>query len=339
MSRALIIHQAGPMVSVQDKGRPGWLGLGVAEGGAADVLALDEGAALLGQPASSAALEMGGMGGVFGATEPLRFALTGAPMRASLAGRALRWNISAVLEPGEKLEIGPCEAGHFGYLSVAGGFDEPEILGSRAAHLSVGFGRRPAAGDHLPVGPDPVKAPPAPQKLAVDDRCSGGEVRFLAGPQTALFPEEMLERFCETEFTRDLRGDRQGVKLAYEGGAFSTGGQLNIVSDAITPGDIQMTGEGRPYVLLSECQTTGGYPRIGAVIPADLPKIVQASAGKTLRFRLVTREEALAAAPPPARRAALLRDRLSPLVRNPAEMPDLLSYQLISGAITGWEDE
>lgn len=86
MSRALIIHQAGPMVSVQDKGRPGWLGLGVAEGGAADVLALDEGAALLGQPASSAALEMGGMGGVFGATEPLRFALTGRRCALRLPG-------------------------------------------------------------------------------------------------------------------------------------------------------------------------------------------------------------------------------------------------------------
>ena len=54
-----------------------------------------------------------------------------------------------------------------------------------------------------------------------------------------------------------------------------------------------MTGDGRPFVLLQECQTTGGYPRIGTVIPADLPKLVQTPPGIKISFQMVTLTEAL----------------------------------------------
>ena len=56
-----------------------------------------------------------------------------------------------------------------------------------------------------------------------------------------------------------------------------------------------MTGDGVPYILGPECQTTGGYPRIGTVISADMPRAMQAVPGAKLRFRFVTLAEARAA--------------------------------------------
>ena len=44
---ALHVRQAGPAITVQDRGRRGTLAYGLAAGGAADRLALDEAAALL----------------------------------------------------------------------------------------------------------------------------------------------------------------------------------------------------------------------------------------------------------------------------------------------------
>ena len=82
MSRTLIVHQAGPTLSVQDLGRPGYMAFGLSQGGAADRLALAEGAALLGQDPEFAALEMAGIGGNFEASQDIRIALTGAPMTA-----------------------------------------------------------------------------------------------------------------------------------------------------------------------------------------------------------------------------------------------------------------
>ena len=83
MTRALTIRRAGPGVTVQDLGRPGMLDHGLSVGGAADGLALAEGAALLGQTPNHAAIEMAGMGGIFEAEgDSLRIALTGATMQA-----------------------------------------------------------------------------------------------------------------------------------------------------------------------------------------------------------------------------------------------------------------
>src|SRR6056297_2328886 len=134
MSRALIVHQAGPGVTVQDSGRPGYLAYGLSRGGAVDRLALYEGAALLGQDPGCASLEMAATGGRFEAGAPLRVALTGARMRARIDGAAVAWNASHRLEAGAVLEIGPAEAGLHGYLHVGGGIDTPPILGARAAH-------------------------------------------------------------------------------------------------------------------------------------------------------------------------------------------------------------
>ena len=99
-----------------------------------------------------------------------------------------------------------------------------------------------------------------------------------------------------------------------------------------------MTGDGVPYVLLPECQTIGGYPRIGTVIPQDIPIIAQAAVGAQIQFERVARSEAIADFKTPADLVKELKSRTAPVFRDPAQMSDLLSYQLISGMITGWED-
>ena len=103
MSRALRIHRAGPSLTVQDFGRIGFLEFGLSCGGAADPLALTEGAALLGQGLEHAALEMAGFGGEFEATGEMRIALTGAPMVARLDDAPLLWNASHRLQAGAEI--------------------------------------------------------------------------------------------------------------------------------------------------------------------------------------------------------------------------------------------
>ncbi|MCA0998426.1 biotin-dependent carboxyltransferase family protein [Alloyangia pacifica] len=332
MSRELIVHRAGPAVTVQDGGRPGWIAFGLSRGGAMDRLALAEGAALLGQ-SETAALEMGGVGGRFEAGCDLRIALTGGAMRASIDGAPVVWNAAHALPKGAVLEIGPVQSGAYGYLSLGGGLEPEELLGARSAHLTVGLGRAVAAGDRLPVGAD--SGGPVACKLAVDDRFSGGALRVVESLQTRLFPEEQRRRLGETTFTRDSRANRMGVKLVPDGAPFGVDGGLSVVSEIITPGDIQMTGDGAPFVLMAECQTTGGYPRLATVIPADLPRVAQAPAGAELRFSFVSMDEALAAES--AYRAALreLPRRIEPLVRDPADVADLLSHKLVSGFSNG----
>ncbi len=330
---ALTVVKIGQGASVQDLGRLGLLTQGLSRGGAADRLALLEGAALLDQSPDCAAIEMTAMGGSFRSDVALRFALTGAPMRAAIDGTALRWSASYRLEPGQVLSLGPGKRGVWSYLHVGGGIATDPVMGSRAAHLSLRLGPILSAGDTLPVGPD--DGGPVERVLDVDDRFGGGPIRLLPSAHTALFARADLERFEATTFTRDQRGNRQGVRLSHEGAPFATRDQLGLVSEVIVPGDIQMTGEGTPYILLPECQTTGGYPRIGSVVPADLPRAAQAAPGAALDFRFVDRDEALAAHATDADLLRDLRKSVRPLVRDPHRMPDLLSYQMISGVTAG----
>lgn len=332
----LRIERIGPACTLQDRGRPGYLDRGLSRSGAADPLALAEGAALLRQSADLAALEMGGLGGVFTAQTDVTVALTGAQMQADLDGVALAWNASHALQAGQRLTIGAVRQGVYGYLHIGGGFSVSPLLGSRSSHLTAGLGAALQAGDVLPAGAD--RPPEAGQCIDVADRFSGGTVRVLRGFQTHLFPDAVLDRFRDTVFKRGQRANRMGVEMTFDGAGFTARGQLDILSEIIIPGDIQMTGEGRPFVLLPECQTTGGYPRIGSVLPCDMPRVVQAPAGAQIRFSFVDMEEALAAeAKETAARAALART-IRPLFRDIAEISDLLSYQLVGGAISAQAD-
>ena len=158
-------------------------------------------------------------------------------------------------------------------------------------------------------------------------------IRVMPGPQTGLFDDTLLARFEATEFTRSAKANRQGVRLDQEGPSFTAGSQLQQVSDFIAEGDIQMTGDGTPYVLLADCQTMGGYPRIGTVLPCDLPRIAQALPGASIRFRFVTVDEAEALWQSDTARLARFSSGVAPLVRDPRDIPDLLSYDLIGKPI------
>ncbi len=330
---ALEVLAAGPAVTLQDLGRPGHMATGLSPGGAADRLALFEAAALLGLERVAPGLEMAGMGGRFRFAAPTRFALTGAPMTARLDGRKLAWQASHRAAAGALLEIGGASSGVYGYLTPAGGIAAPEVLGSRAAHLAVGIGAPLRPGDRLELLPDPGPDRAA-MTLAVADRFSGGLLRLTPGPQSGLFSPRTRARFLATDFVRAPAGNRQGVRLDHDGAPFGaeTTGQA---SEPIRAGDVQMTGDGVPYILLAECQTTGGYARIGSLIPADLPRLAQAPPGARLRFAMIGWEEADRLWQPETGLIRSLGARLAPLTRDPRDIPDLLGYQLISGVTSG----
>ena len=334
MSRLLTIRRAGPGMTVQDMGREGYLSFGLSRGGAADRQALYEGAALLAQDPAMAAIEMAGMGGEFEADTDLRIALTGAPMRAGIDGTAIAWNASHPLPKGARLSIGAADEGVYGYLHVGGGIATPERLGGRSVHLAAGLGTALGAGDALEIGADRNAEAPS-MCLPPDPRFDGGPVRLVPSLQTSFFAQAELDRFETTTFHRDARGNRMGVRILPEGDGFHSEAGLSVLSEVIVPGDVQITGDGTPFVLLAECQTTGGYPRIGAVLPADLPRVAQARPGVALRFSFVTLEEAVAIDARLRAHLTNLSAAVRPLTRDPADIRNLLSYQLISGVTAG----
>ena len=331
---ALIVQRAGPALTVQDGGWSGTLASGLSRGGAADTRALAEAWALLGE-SGGAVLEMAGMGGRFTCDGPIRIALSGAKMQASLDGTPLIWGAVHAMEAGQVLDIGAVLTGVYGYLGVGGGFETPRFLGSASTHRASGLGRVVQAGDQLTIGAD---SKPSRIGLALPiSSARTAPIRIVPTAHTDLFGLEVLERFQAAEFTRSSQGNRQGVALECDESFAMEGGQ-SIPSETVIAGDIQVPGQGAPYALLADCQTTGGYPRIAAILPSDLPRVAQAAPGTKLRFTLITREEGIVAELAERKARAGLGRACQPILRDPTQMNDLLSYQLISGAIAGDEE-
>lgn len=334
--RGLRLLSVSGVVTVQDGGRPGYLAQGLSRGGAADPVALAEGAALLGQSPDAAAIELMSGALTARADQPTRIALTGAPMRATLTeggnARGLEWHGSHLLPAGAELALRPGPEGGFGYLHLGGGIATPPVMGARAAHLAGGVGGVLRAGETLPLGEDAGSG--VDLRLDPLPRFGGGLLRAVEGLQTALYGPDQIARLQATAFRRDSHGNRMGVRLDLDGAApFAADGGLSVVSEIVQPGDIQVTGDGTPFVLMAECQTTGGYPRIATVLPCDLPLVAQAPPGTVLRIALVDRIEALKALRAAARALADLPRRIRPRVRRPERMTDLLGFNLVGGVV------
>lgn len=327
MTSSVVIQQAGPTTSIQDAGRSGGLGIGLSRSGAADRQGYLAALALLDAPLGQAVVECAGLGASFRFKGATRFALAGASMRATIDGAPIEPYASHFAPAGSTLNIQAITQGVYGYLAFGGGIETLLEFGGRGLHRIGGFGQALASGDVLPLGKD-TQIDRAPLRLV--PRPETGPIRVMPGPQTGKFDPDALETFQSTTFTRSARANRQGVRLDYDGPGFSTGAQLNQVSDFICEGDIQMTGDGTPYVLLADCQTIGGYPRIGTVLPADLHRIAQAEQGAEIRFTFVTLEQAEASWSSDATRLKALKDQAVPRLRDPREMTDLLTYELIS---------
>jgi antagonist of KipI len=77
-----------------------------------------------------------------------------------------------------------------------------------------------------------------------------------------------------------------------EGPTLSLSEKFELLSEGVTFGTIQVPANGSPIILMADCQTTGGYPKIGQIISADLPSLAQLQPTATIHFKVVSLEEA-----------------------------------------------
>lgn len=278
---------------VMDLGRPGRRAIGVPAGGAADGAALAAANRLVGNEATAAGLEMTLAG------PALRFlaggvaALAGAGFGAERSsGAAAEWDETLVLAPGETLSLGQAQAGCRCWLAVRGGLTVPLVLGSRSTFLPAGFGgyqgRPLRAGDRLETGAyaGEVHLLRAHAPLAAGP---DAPLRVLPGPQLSQFGDPGLTAFFGGVYRVGPASDRRGLRLS---GPPAMHRAIELRSQGVLPGAIQVPPDGQPIILGWDGPVTGGYPVIASVIEADLPRLAQLKPGDPVRF--VTLERAAA---------------------------------------------
>ena len=326
----LRVVDCGPGTTLQDRGRLGYRRFGVSTAGVMDRAASALANVLVGNSAAAPCVEFqlsGGRLSVEGG--PVVVAVIGPGCAFKIGDRTIPEGRSALAEPGEIINVGPVRGGVYAYLALGGGIDAAPEMGSVSVHRRSGIGGQALVpGDLLPVAGSEQG-----QILAVPPMAASfSSIRLLRGPQDDHFSTDTLDLLCHSAFSVATDSDRMACRLS--GPLLRHVGDANIVSDGVVPGSIQVPGDGAPIVLLRDCQTTGGYPKIATVISADLDRLAQIAPGGTVHFAAVTLAQAIAA----ARRADVeLLQRLAnvrPAVITPTT-ETLLGTNLIDGAVDG----
>ena len=296
------VLKTGPLALIEDLGRPGLAAVGVSPSGAFDRAALATGAALVGNDARAAALEVTLGGLVVRSAAPHLVVLTGAECPLTVNGRSVPWGVPLELRPADVLSLGLPGSGLRSYLSVRGGFDVPPVLGSRSTDLLSGLGpARLSAGDFIPVGlptlpeelrdgPTPLPeelreerhegSTPPPEELR-EERAKRHEGRtrleLLPGPRTDWLADP---RSLATEWTVSPDSNRVGVRLtgtrlvraaAFEG--------TELPSEPLVRGAVQLPPSGQPVLFGPDHPTTGGYPVVAVLTEASSDLLAQCRPG------------------------------------------------------------
>ena len=295
---ALSVVEPGLLTTVQDLGRYGAQRLGIPVSGAMDQRSLILANLLVGNDPTAAGLEATLKGPELLALQESCIAVTGAEASPRLNGRPFPMWAATRVRPGDRLSIGQATRGLRCYLSVAGGIEVPQVLGSRSTYLPGRLGgmegRALQAGDLLPAGsqPRPLETIEGrtirPELIPAFSR--EVTLRVILGPQDQLFTPEGIAMFLNEPYTVTPQADRMGYRLS--GPAIRHSSGHDIISDGTALGSVQVAGDQQPIILLADRQTTGGYPKIATVISVDCPLVAQARPGAQIRFQSVTLSEA-----------------------------------------------
>ncbi|MEO8158603.1 MAG: biotin-dependent carboxyltransferase family protein [Betaproteobacteria bacterium] len=308
------VLKPGMLSTLQDRGRFGFQHLGVPVAGAMDSFSHRVANILAGNDGDEATLEITLLGPRLRFDDDALIALCGADLSPVIDAVPAPEGKPVRVRAGAVLDFGTCVAGCRAYLAIHGGFDVPVVMGSRStydiARLGGLQGRALRQHDVLPVGA--AKGMPYPglaldlagshhgfsaPKWAVNQHIeklarSPQIVRILAGRHWDAFPAVARDALTGDGFRVAADSNRMGCRL--EGPGIRSDGPLEILSEAVTFGSIQIPPSGQPIVLMADRQTVGGYPKIAEVIGVDLPLLAQLRPGERLRFELVSLAQAQA---------------------------------------------
>lgn len=293
----MTILSPGPLSTIQDEGRFGCLDTGFSPGGAMDSESMKLANLLAGNAPGVGVIEMTMVGISAKFDCDCVIALTGADMAPKINGALIELYAAVSVKAGDTLTMGTAKRGMRSYLAVAGGFDIPVIMGSQSTNLKCGLGgfqgRKLQKGDELPLnqngslaGMEHRKIPP---RNVYPDEIT---LRVIPGPQDDYFTDRGMETFLGTAYTVSDKSDRMGIRLTGEKIENKNG--VDIISDGVTTGSVQIPASGTPIIMMADRQTTGGYAKIATVIAEDLKAATQARPGTVVRFARVTRDEAVA---------------------------------------------
>lgn len=290
---SITILNPGLLTTVQDFGRIGYQQFGVPVSGVVDPRAMSIANILVDNPEDEAVLECTMLGPQIRFDAPNAIAITGGDLGPTIDNQPIPNYAAIRVEAGQVLRFAGLRSGCRAYIAFAGGLDIAPVMGSRSTYMKAKIGG--VEGRKLQKD-DVIKfRKPNPDLRGLNIRHISPEfvprleykIRVVLGPQDDMFTEHGIETFLSESYVVTPEFDRMGCRL--DGEIIEHKGESgDIISDGIAFGAIQVPTAGKPIIMLSDRQTTGGYTKIANVISADFRILAQLKAGDRVRFAQVS---------------------------------------------------
>jgi len=308
----IAVLNPGLLTTIQDLGRSGYQKYGVIVSGAMDTYAMRISNILVGNEENEGVLEITLIGPSLKLEKGTLFAITGGDISPTISGKKVPKGRPIYLNNDSILKFGPCKSGCRSYLAVAGGFEVLKVMESKSTYLRAEFGgfkgRALQKDDILSIGAKNSKSTKIIKKLEeiksksdfvcpswyiknfMIQNSESTVIRVFEDRQFHKVSEEGMNKFFNSKFNIDIRSDRMGYRLSGE--KIELKEKLEMISEEVSVGTIQIPPDGNPIILLADRQTAGGYPKIAHVASVDIQKIVQLKPNDKIEFKKITLREA-----------------------------------------------
>lgn len=302
------VLRPGLMATIQDLGRYGFQKFGIVVSGAMDPYALRIANLLVGNKEDEGALEINLFGTKLQFEKDTLIAITGGDLQATIDNVKVPMWRPFLVKKGEVLSFISAVKGCRAYLAFAGGIQVPEVMGSKStytrAQIGGFYGNALKKGDRFNCGQinernerifqqlkdNPKHVPWSVNGHSLVNPNNTQTIRILPGTEYEYFDQLSQEALFHETYEITSQADRMGYRL--EGKSLTLQQPLNLLSEGVTYGTIQIPPNGKPIILMADRQTTGGYPKIGQVISADLSLLAQLQPLHTIKFKKVSIAEA-----------------------------------------------
>jgi len=302
------ILKAGLLATMQDLGRWDYLSVAIPTSGAVDSLSARLANLAVGNSENSAVIEFTYADAQFESLEDGVIAYSGEGAVLYAADQKLPSNCPVFIPQGKVIRLVNSDSGSRTYLAVAGGWKVDLILNSKSTYLPAGFGG--LAGKALRNGDVLVSDETSPLNDQIILSLTGkgisfsswrifkrilqplnkNKIRIIPGPEFTWFDGRSIMSLLTHAFSVGMKSNRMGIQI--EGPTLNRYQKQELLSTAVCPGTIQVTSGGSLILLLADCQTTGGYPRIAQVTAVDLPLCAQLKPGNRIEFEEISLENA-----------------------------------------------
>lgn len=277
------VVKAGFGNTIQDKGRFGFASFGVPVSGAMDSYSADLANTILNNNLNDAVLEINFGNCEFQFLVTTQICISGSDASAKINGESVLLNAKINIKKNDILSFGKPILGTRTYVAVKGGVKTEMKLGSRSYYPNITNESFIKKEDLLPIQTIDILNQKSSSSIKINKlHFSSKTLECHKAPEFDLLSSSQKEQLFDREFTISKDNSRMGYKL----NETLKNNLPQMLTSAVLPGTVQLTPSGKIIILMRDCQTTGGYPRILQLTENAINKLAQKTTNDAIQFVL-----------------------------------------------------